>query len=243
MVSMKRRFQYSLRTLLVALTVFSVVVGIHGQRARRQRDVVDRLRAKRGVVVRYDYEWEHSRSTNRSGIAAPPLGTKPLGIDMVADVVGVMVLGWHRGSGTPFDDTDMALVSVLSKLEHLRLDGTKVTDHGLGSLVGLRHLKSLYLRGSSVTDMGVKDIAQLPELSALILDCPSPINEAGFDLLAQCPSLTFLDLRDTPITDSGLLELARSNSLKEIHLSGRQLSSNGQSAFEQINTRCKLNVK
>jgi hypothetical protein len=237
-----KRFQFSLRTLLVALTVVSVVVGICVQRARRQRDAVDALRKKPRVTVQYDYEDEHSRSKDRSGTAAQPFGAKLLGIDMVADVVGVMVMGWE-GQADPFDDTDMALVGVLSKLRYLRLDGTKVTDHGLESLVDLQHLKSVYLRGSPVTDAGVKCIAQLPELSALILDCPSPINEAGFALLARCPSLTFLDLRNTPITDSGLLELARSKSLKEIHLSGRQLSSDGQSAFERINTRCKLNVK
>jgi hypothetical protein len=242
MASMKRRFQYSLRTLLVALTVVSVVVGISVQRARRQRDAVDAIRTKRGVMVQYDYEDEHSRSKNRSGTAAQPFNARLLGIDMVADVVGVMVMGW-RGSDAPFDDSDMALVSAFSKLKYLRLDGTKVTDHGLGSLVDLRHLKSVYLRGSPVTDAGVKYIAQLPELSALILDCPNAINEAAFAMLAQSPSLTFLDLRDTPITDSDLLELARSNTLKEIHLSGRQLSTNGQSAFERINTRCKLKVK
>ena len=241
MASMKRRIQYSLRTLLVALTVISVVLGISVQLAWRQRDVVDAIRKKTGVMVQYDYQDEHSRSKNPSGIAAQPLGAKLLGIDMVADVVGVTVMGWERGPA-PFDDTDMALVSAFSKLKYLRLDGTKVTDHGLGSLVDLRHLKSVYLRGFPVTDAGVKYIAQLPELSALILDCPNAINEAGFAMLARSP-MTFLDLRDTPITDSDLLELARSNTLKEIHLSGRQLSSDGQSAFERINTRCKLKVK
>lgn len=238
---MGRRFQFSLRTLLVVFTILSVWTGVYVQRARRQRDAVDFLRQQPGVDVQYDYE-DASKKLG-SGSAVKPLSAQLLGIDMVANVSGVMVLGWDKRRAAPFDDADLVQVGAFPKLKHLRLDGTKVTDRGLSSLAYLRHLQSLYLRGSSVTESGLAYVSQLPELKAMILDCPISINQEGYAFLAQAPSLRFLDLRETPVTDSNLLRLSRSESLRELHVSGRNLTAAGPTEFQRSNPRCKLKLR
>lgn len=172
-----------------------------------------------------------------------PLSAQLLGIDMVANVSGVMVLGWDKRRAAPFGDADLAHIGAFPKLKQLRLDGTNVTDRGLRSLVYLRHLQSLYLRGSPVTENGLAFIPQLPELSAMILDCPTPISQTGLALLAQTPSLRFLDLRETPVSDSDLLQLSRSGSLRELHVSGRHLTAAGQDSFQRSNPGCKLRLR
>lgn len=238
---MRRRFQFSLRALLAVFTAVCVWTGVYVEGARRQRDAVDTLRDRVGVSIKYDYERASRNAESTS--PNPPFGAHLLGIDMVANVSGVMVLGWQDRSGVPFDDVDVAQIRAFPKLKHLRLDRTSVTDRGLVSLVGLRQLNSLYVRGSPLTENGISTISQLPRLNALILDLPSPIHEAAFAMLAQAPALEFLDLRETPITDSDLRQLARSASLKELHVSARQVTAAGVDAFRQLNSACKLKLR
>ena len=66
----RRWFQYSLRTLLVLVTVlcvFCVWLGLVSERARKQREAVAAIEAMGGVVY-YDYQVDSSGTLLPKGI-------------------------------------------------------------------------------------------------------------------------------------------------------------------------------
>lgn len=66
--------------------------------------------------------------------------------------------------GSRITDTELALVSQLTQLQHLVLINTRVTDAGLVNLQGLTELQGLTLESNRVTDAGLKHLAGLLQL-------------------------------------------------------------------------------
>ncbi|MEX0714565.1 MAG: hypothetical protein WD278_19670, partial [Pirellulales bacterium] len=91
--------QYSISTLLLAVTILGVVLGLVTNRAERQRRAVAAIR-ELGATVRYDFEPDNPRglmALGRPPAANPPVQELPgpdwlcriLGVDYFADVVYV----------------------------------------------------------------------------------------------------------------------------------------------------------
>ena len=177
----RRRFQFSLRTLLVLTVAVALPfswLGVEMKRASRDEKVVEVVYTMGGGV---DYDWTFSPINARSFEPHPPCPKwlrSLLGESFFADVVAVhlhecqVTDDWLRNIedwrqihtlhlfATPISDAGLEHIKRLGELRCLLLLGTNVTDHGLEDLETLVHLQDVDLRRTLVTDAGVKKLQQ-----------------------------------------------------------------------------------
>ena len=169
----RRWFRFSLRTLLVLMTVLGAVfgwLGVRVNRARKQREAVAWVQQLGGTVY-YDYEIDDDGY--RLQDAEPPGPEWLRGyvrIDFLDDVRAVDLDGTQVSNVAPLAgltslkelhlcDTqvkDVTLLAGLTSLELLKLSGTQVSD--VIPLTGLSNLKGLYLGGTQVSEVAVEQL-------------------------------------------------------------------------------------
>lgn len=175
----RRRFQYSLRTLLLLFLLASVVLSwftVRMQRATRQRAAVTTITSLGGMVV-FDDEPEDMLAA-RTGSRVPRWLRQLLGDDFFH--TAVRVVAFNDASmeavphlpalrridfvGSPATDAGLVHVRGLRRLQRLNLADTQITDAGLEHLTGLTQLRELCLRGTAVTAAGVQRLQEaLPD--------------------------------------------------------------------------------
>lgn len=136
----------------------------------------------------------------------------------------------------------MSAVSELEALEFLDLTGTTVDDDAVSKLNGLTNLTILALVGTKITDEALKTLAELPALRELdIRGCN--VGDIGMSYLAASKSLENLEAFRTReggglITDEGLANLSRLETLKYVNLSGNKISDAAVSSFKEALPNC-----
>jgi hypothetical protein len=219
----RRWFQFSLRTLMIVVTVFAIVGGWFGakmERARRQKATVEAIRKSVGWAG-YDYQVEPSGQLIPNATPPSPAWLrKMLGDDFFADVISAGV-NTDRGAGilTQFDrlqfarlelfvtDAGMEHVAGLSQLQGLDLGSSKVTDAGLHHIQRLNGLRRLTLP-PRVTDAGMRYLADLGQLQVLLVFGKS-ITDAGLEHLKGLKQLETLNVGLNPVTGRGLAQLSQ----------------------------------
>ena len=159
-----RWFQYSLRTLLVVLTLGAIIcswLAVKLQQAKREREAAAAITELGGKMRWYA---EPSR---------PEWLRKLLGGDLFMRVEEVQVSG--------DTDQDWQNLKALSRLRVLDLDGTNITDKGLENLRGLNLLQILRISHTDISDNGLESIKGLSQLQALYL--PGKITPEGIEKL------------------------------------------------------------
>lgn len=187
--SRHRWFRFSLRTLLLLVTVCSGLfgwLGMHVRHTREQWNAVRRIERLRCVVC---YE---SKS--------PKWLLDLIGIDLFADVTSVYTFGEN------FFDVDFAQIRGFTHVKLLTLGDARITDDGLANLERLTELRYLSLDGTQISDAGLAHLEQLTKLRHLNLS-NTQITDAGLVHLRGLTRLKDLDLRDTQVTDTGCDEL------------------------------------
>ena len=191
----RRRFwQYSLRTMLVMLTVFCVWLGwtVHG--ANEQRKAVEWVREMGGTVW-YDYQLdEKHRLRYNSEPSGPRWLVQLLGVDHFQEVSFVGLNRTQSNAPTP--------LPVLKSLKLLDLNTTPVSD--LTPLAGLKNLRVLALTGMPVSDL--TPLAKLTSLESLRLTS-TKVND--LTSLAGLKNLEVLWLNGTAVSDEQVEELRR----------------------------------
>jgi hypothetical protein len=197
-------FRYSLRTLLVFVTIASAGLGWLGVKVRakqREREAVKPIH-ELGCVVGYDYHFDlDDRTINSPTPPGPAWLRKLLGDDVFANVA-VMYFG------PTATDEDFRTLPMLDQLKGLNLRDTQFTDAGLIHFTRLSKLKELDLGGTQVTDVGMVHLAGLSELKWLSLN-ETRVTNAGLVHLKGLTKLQVLTLFDTQATDTGVQELQR----------------------------------
>jgi serine/threonine protein kinase len=150
--------------------------------------------------------------------------------------------------------TDEGLVhlSGLTNVEWLILSNTGVSDDGLAHLRGLTNVKTLFLLGTDVGDAGMSHLRGMTQLSRVGMSS-TKIGDAGIATLAPCltdarwvcfcktkmtgaalaelarlPQLVTLHTGDVAIADRQLEPLYAMPSLKEVRLTGTQVTEAGK---------------
>src|SRR6266436_70778 len=198
--------QFSLRGLLVLVTVSAALFGWFAwrlQKARVENEAAEAIVHAGGEVAYADqFHGGVSRLT-----PLPPrtrwiggLLERTFGADPHRRLVSVKL----------YDDDSVALVSqyALRDLEVVRLDGgTSITDEALPHLRGCNQLRVLYLERSDITDRALEHIDEFTRLEELWL-CNTRVSDAVLEKIARLPRLSVLDIRGTNISDDGLKMVA-----------------------------------
>jgi hypothetical protein len=152
-MSSKRRLRFSLRALLILVTLAGLPFA-WVQRARQQRANLEALlKSNPSADVEYDADSSQQRW---------PVDL--LGIDYVANVTGATLL-------YP-TDADLARLARFERLEWVVLErGIDMTDEGLRQVVSLRRLKRLVISDAEqISDAGLRQLAALTSLEYLQVD-------------------------------------------------------------------------
>ncbi len=146
-------------------------------------------------------------------------------------------------------DSGLECLTRLPRLQVLSLDGTRITDLGMGHLgklkelrylsifapvtdVGLRHLEhlekleALLLPAGNVTDSGLECLKRLRNLRELLIHGPG-ITGAGFEHLKALSQLEVVDADWTHFDDEGLQHLKDFSGLRELSLSHTRITGRG----------------
>ncbi|MGE3410020.1 MAG: leucine-rich repeat domain-containing protein [Pirellulales bacterium] len=218
----RRRFRFSLRTLLVSIALLSLPlswIGWNMRQAARQRESVEEIRKEAGFEsIRYD--WQYTSGPDGGWrIPWPNWLRKQLGDDFFYRVVYVRSLKTNAG------------LAHLENLQHLReLDlwtyDSEVTDAGLQHIKGLSQLEVLSLRATKATDAGLEHLRGLSRLRTLNLS-QTQFAGTGFQHLKGLKQLRDLDLSRTLVSDVGLAHLKELKQLESLNLWATQVTDAG----------------
>ena len=242
-LSKRRWYQYSLRTLMIVVTLFALLCSwftVKMQQARRQMEAVEALIGLKGHLcsIRYDYMRDSadlivSARERRYGAAGQPPDPAwlrdLLGIDFFSNVTEV----WLTGKIT---DADLAHLKEFPKLrvlffnEILENSNPQVTDEGLKIVQELTQLEDLGLCSTNITDAGMERIGKLVHLRSLGLQ-NTRISDAGLRHLQNLSQLQRLRLANTEITDAGLENLKALTNLQFLDLQNTRITGTG---FEHL---------
>ena len=226
-----RWLRFSLRSLMIVVTLVCAAAGLASNQANRQRRAIERIQAARGIVY-YDYQLD-AKLGPRTDDPLPP------GPDWLRDVIGVDYFGTAAAVGVNLgSDELLAAAGELPHLKALRIFcDSKITDGGLAHLKGLTELQSLYLRG--VHDSGMASLNGLTQLQALYVT-QTNLSDAGLAPLQGLCQLRELYLSQTQITDAGLVHLSGLTNLQTLDLHGTKVSVAGVKDLQKALPNCKI---
>jgi hypothetical protein len=172
-------FQYSLRTLLIVVTLCAVScswLAVKLRQARRQRETVAAIE-KLGGSVRYD-EWFGLEGDQSNRSPGPAWLHDWLGDDFFRTVTVVDFRGNAIGN------EDLAYLKSFPQLQSVLVGSTFVTDEGLVHLRDLPALANLDLGSLNVTDTGLECLKGLTQLKVLDL-LNTKVTDKGVKRLQQ----------------------------------------------------------
>ena len=211
----RRWFRFSLRTLVLAVTLFCIWLGVTANRANRRRQAVETLR-KSKIEVLYDYE------ADENGYRIPQPSPSPPGPDWLRDVIGVdyfaTAVGVFIGPKAEVNDETFRSLADLPHLKNLDLRNVGVTDSRVAQLTNLNELRVLVVTAPSLTDNGWGFLEHLPCVTSLRLAGPN-VNDSTLSHIKELASLKGFILIDHEVTDAGLMYLQSLPHLERLYYS------------------------
>ena len=241
----RRWFQYSLRTLLLAVAAISVWLAIVTSAASRQRRAVAQIRGLEIRIV-YDYQLRSDLREDPNAIAPGPTWLRSaIGDDYFQTVVGVKAPSlWAatRRYPNPVGGAALQAIGRFTKLRVLDLNRTSITDAGLACITPLKSLESLCLFSTHGSDAGLAYIGELKSLKELDLNS-TQITDAGLVHLRGLANLESLNLAGTKISDRGLENLGPLlRSLKQFSAPSTELTDKSLPLLKQMANVRNLNL-
>jgi hypothetical protein len=159
-----RWYQFSLKTLLLAMTLLAVAISIVVMRVEHQRATVQRVKQLGGRVDYANPEIPWREGLNCRNDSWP---IRHLRRWLPGDYFdAVLRVDLH---GTDTSDDDVRHLKCLTRLEILDISDTHVTDAALEHVQEFQHLKDLYLDDTHVTDVGIQQLKRLEQLEIVFL--------------------------------------------------------------------------
>jgi hypothetical protein len=183
------RLRFTLQLLLALITLLCIVLANWTQRARQQRQVVERIRANYGSVT-YDYEPQPTPKLYEPRSPLPVWLINLLGEDFFHNIVRAHVRG----------NVDLSAVSGLRSISDLVIWKADLTDEELQNLAPLTRLERLVIQ----SDKHVPETTQ--------------VGDASLALIAKLPRLEVVYVDGEGFTAAGLAELAKSQSLQSVYV-------------------------
>jgi Leucine-rich repeat (LRR) protein len=252
----RRWLRFSLRSLLILVTILSIWLGVKVNQARRQKEAVAAL-VELGAIVRYEHQKHDTQpyayDTEKS-VNAPGWLRELAGDDFFQTVVHVLFM-------RPVTDEDLVHLAALPRIERLVLNDNQraVSDAGMAHLPrpdrlvafvahrtalgddflrglgGSDRLEMLGLFGARITDEGFRSLGALPQLTALAIE-NTHVGDAGLDALDGMPALSAVRLGGKQFTDAGIARLARHKNLTSVYLIDTSISDEGLKHLQALRT-------
>jgi hypothetical protein len=193
----RRRFQFSIRSLLALTFLTAAVFAFWVRPALQQREALEALR---GHYTDVFYDVPDDPQTGQACPRwVPRWVVTRLGIDFVANVTGLEV----------YNATDDVLrkLKKLPRLQSLLIHGTDFTsEDGLAQVGQLSQLQVLAMPRIRSSNAGLEQLGRLERLSVLELS-DARVTDEGLRALKGCSNLRQLYLSGTSVTDDGIAEL------------------------------------
>jgi hypothetical protein len=177
MAAHRRWFQFSMRSFILLLTAFAVVLAVLANRAREQREAVAAIERAGGVVLYYgranvkylelDYDQDFLFHLFHTATCTT-ITSEELTEDICVEVARLPHLRMITLNG-PITDAGLAELTALRKFEFLELDGTQITNAGVSHLQRMKSLYLLDLGQTPVTDANLRELARLTKLRKLCI--------------------------------------------------------------------------
>lgn len=213
-IKRRRRWpRFSIRTLLLAVLVFCVLLAWLGRdvaRSRFQRSIVTSIEAAGGSVY-YDYQLEPGRIDLSKSPRGSAFVRSLLGDDIYATVNVVYFI-----ERTTTDD-DIANSRGLSDVFDITVSGPGVTDRFVDDLLSFERLSSLKLIETSITAKGLAKLAKSKTLQHLTL-YGADVSDAHLEQVPRIPNLEYLQIFRAPVTDVGIESLGSMTRLRQLDL-------------------------
>lgn len=190
-----RWFQFSLRALLLLMTVFGIWFGIRMDRARRQKRAVAVLQECGDIF--YESQFNH-RSVKFLAKKTKPWRPKWLRAIVGDDFFDRVYAAYLYRSPS---DEDLKSLRDLPDIETLIISSPQVTGKGIEHLRALPRLKELYLNCDKMTDTDLVHLPPLDELRYLNVCCS--MSDQAFDSIAALESLETLEIARRPPSSAG----------------------------------------
>jgi hypothetical protein len=222
------RPRFSLRALLVGVTVACLVGGYWMNRAIRQRTAVRRFYVLTAARTEPGYEDLVTMGYRYRGKDQYYKPIVPKWLHPWRDLVGEEAFGEVTGVQlieTAATDADLRLLRDVPTVERVLLSRTQVTDEGIGHLLECPKLRYLAFDGLPITDRGIARLTELTELDCLSLS-GTKVTDGGLEHLARLPKLKELWLRNTAVTDAGFRRL-------QTALPGCRIQADVPASFQQ----------
>ncbi|MEM1068206.1 MAG: hypothetical protein AAGI63_04870 [Planctomycetota bacterium] len=221
---MRKFAKFSLRALLVFTAIAGITFAVIRRRVKAQQAVVD-LVERNGGHLRYDYSFP---SGIQNGVNAtfdanaesstPKFLTDLFGVDLFHSIVFVSL-------DAPQDDTHessdeaLEILGRLPSLYSLEFDSRSVRDESLAHLHGLRNLRHLRMIYAPISDDGIRQLSPLKQLREVLFEAETDISDAGMQTLGSLPSIEYINVRSSSLSNAGLRALADSRTLRGIYVS------------------------
>lgn len=169
------------------------------------------------------------------------------------------------------DPTNWSLICELPKLEVLDVMSTTITDEDVAKLTNLASLRELNLSATPITDAAIAHLAKSESLEVLRMEGVVRVNGSGFEAFAKTkgkantlrevhasmthlavpgfkhlkaiPSLEFLDISNTQLTDVQLNELRGASNISTLNASNNRLSASGMPIFATMRKLQSLDLR
>jgi hypothetical protein len=251
----RRWVRFSLRTLLVVVTVFGVWLGIKVDQARRQKRAVETLRAL-GAEIWYEHQ-RKARRQKEAVAALKALGTRfcyahqrddayPYGINPGHELVVPKWLDELAGYdffrtvisvqvSSPVSDEDLSHLAGLPYIERLYVTGfgNNVSDWELDQLRRPDRVIAPGARGNNVSDAGLAHLRR-PDRLITFGARDTLIGDGFVKRLHGATRLESLELPESRITDEGLLAIRKLTKLKRLSLWRTKITDAGIAALRSM---------
>jgi Leucine-rich repeat (LRR) protein len=191
------RLRFSLRSLLIAITVLAVVLsvwlGFERAAARKQMLAIQNLAPTvPETYAKPRWIWTVLEPNAPGRVVGLAIRSRRATDEQLAPLANLTDLVWLDVVETQITDVGVEKLTSLQKLERLRIDSTSLSDAGLAHIAKLPRLHQLNLERTKITDAGLLELAKMPSLKEVYVPGKN-VTPAGVQRLQKaCPKLNVI---------------------------------------------------
>src|SRR5262245_39979121 len=177
-------FRYSLRSLLLLVTMICVVIAWKVVPTLQQTYAINALKGTgRYVTFQYDYQFRHIENEKGKPAPEPSWVAKIFGVDAVHDIVKVQIIDDEYRRPEDFQQAVSSLY-YLPRLRYLQIYAPRSAPLDLTPLARLKNLEELHLYEDRVDDDALQNLHRLDHLWNLNLGS-NRISDGGLAALSN----------------------------------------------------------